>query len=148
MLMQVDPWHVWIILGIIFVIIEIFDPVFFFIALGIGAIGTGLLSFLGFVENNIPLQVILFALLSFIAFLFTRKIGKKILRNAGGETNVFALKGKVGFVTAAIPAEGKGRVKVGGEEWVAVAQNNEAIELDAKVNIIDVEGNKLVVIKS
>ena len=145
---NIDPWHVWIVLGIFFVIIEIFDPAFFFIALGIGAIVTGLLSLIPFVEGSIPLQIIIFAIFSFIAFLFTRRLAKKVLRKAGSETNVFALKGKTGFITKAVPAEGKGYVKIGGEEWVAVAQDSSEIELNAKVTVINVDGNKLVVTKA
>ncbi len=143
--MNIEPWHVWIILGIIFVIIEIFDPAFFFIALGIGAIATGLLSL---IELSIPLQIIIFAVTSFVAFLFTRKVGKRVLRHASGETNVYALKGKTGHVTKAIPAEGKGYVKIGGEEWVAITPDNLAIEEGAKVTVIDFEGNKLIVGKT
>lgn len=144
---QIQPWHVWIILGIVFTIIEILDPAFFFIALGIGAIITGLLSLIPFIEGSIPLQIILFAVFSFVAFLFTRRLGKRVLRNTGGETNVFALKGKMGFITKAIPAEGKGYVKIGGEEWVAVAQDASVIEANAKVTVLDIDGNKLVVAK-
>lgn len=144
-MIAIAAWQVWIILGIIFIIIEIFDPAFFFIALGFGAILTGLLCLLHFVNANIPLQIILFALFSFIAFLFTRKIGKKVLAHTGGETNVYALKGKTGFVTKDIPAEGKGYVKIGGEEWVAVAGNKAAIAQNSKVVVMDIEGNKLVV---
>ena len=44
-MIDIQPWHVWIILGIVFVIIEIFDPAFFFVALGIGAIATGPVSY-------------------------------------------------------------------------------------------------------
>lgn len=141
----IEPWHVWIILGILFVIIEIFDPAFFFIALGIGAIVTGLLSLLHFYSASIPLQIVTFAVLSFIAFLFTRKVGKKVLRHPGSETNVYALKGKTGFITKAIPADGKGYVKIGGEEWVAITPDASAVELNAKVTVLDVDGNKLVV---
>ncbi len=148
MIFNPEPWHIWIILGIFFVIVEIFDPAFFFIALGIGAISTGLLSLMHFVGGNIPLQIIIFAVISFIAFLFTRRVGKKLLRNAGGETNVSALKGKTGFITKAIPLEGKGYVKVGGEEWVAVTEDGSEIELNTKVTVLDIEGNKLLVTKA
>lgn len=144
----IQPWHVWIILGIVFVIIEIFDPAFFFIALGVGAIATGLLSLLHLVEASIPLQIIIFAALSFIAFLFTRKLGKRVLRNVGDETNVYALKGKIGYITKAIPAEGKGYAKIGGEEWTAVSTDDKPICVNTKVTVIDIEGNKLIVSKS
>ncbi|HOY83992.1 MAG: NfeD family protein [Candidatus Cloacimonetes bacterium] len=144
-MINIQPWHVWTILGIVFVIIEIFDPAFFFIALGIGAIATGLLSLLHLVGGSVPMQIIIFAAISFVAFLFTRRVGKRVLRNAGGETNVYALKGKEGRITKAIPAEGKGYVKIGGEEWGAVSTDAKPIEVDAKVKVIDIDGNKLIV---
>ncbi|MFO8145054.1 MAG: NfeD family protein [Candidatus Syntrophosphaera sp.] len=144
----IEPWHIWIVLGIIFVIVEILDPAFFFIALGIGAIITGLLSLINFIDASIPLQILIFALISFITFLFTRKFGRKILKHAGGETNVFALKGKTGFITQTVPAEGRGRVKIGGEEWVAVSEDDTQIKIETKVVVKDIDGNKLVVAKT
>ena len=53
--MQLLPWQIWMMLGIGFIIIEIFDPAFFFFSLGIGAIITSLLSlipFLGTIVTN------------------------------------------------------------------------------------------------
>ncbi len=147
MIQAIQAWHVWIILGIVFVIIEIFDPAFFFIALGIGAIATGLLSLLPLLNNNVPLQIVIFALLSFVTFLFTRKLAKKVHNDAAEETNVFALKGQAARVTKAIPVDGKGYVKVGGEEWSAIAQDGGAIELDETVKVLDIDGNKLIVTK-
>ncbi|HCX60159.1 MAG: NfeD family protein [Candidatus Cloacimonadales bacterium] len=141
-------WHIWMILGIIFIIIEIFDPAFFFVSLGIGAIVTGLLALLPFVQNSVLLQIFLFAIFSFIAFLFMRKLGKKVLAHPGEETNVYALKGKIAHVSVAIPAESKGYVKVGGEEWVAVAEDNMPIDIGEKVLITGIDGNKLIVKKS
>jgi membrane protein implicated in regulation of membrane protease activity len=127
------------------VIIEIFDPAFFFIALGIGAIATGLLSLIPFIGNSIVLQIVLFAVISFIAFLFTRRVGKKVLSHPAGETNVFALKGKTGFITRAVPVDGKGYVKVGGEEWVAIAEDNTELPVGTKVVVHGFDGNKLIV---
>jgi membrane protein implicated in regulation of membrane protease activity len=145
--MNLLAWHVWMMIGIGFVIIEIFDPAFFFISLGIGAILTGIFCMLPLVENSIPLQILIFAIFSFIAFLFMRKLGKKLLTNTGGETNVYALKGKTGTVTKEIPPEGKGFVKVGGEEWAAVEEAQQAVELGEKVLVQGIDGNKLIVVK-
>ncbi len=143
--MLVLAWHIWVILGIIFVIIEIFDPSFFFLSLGTGAIITGLLTLFPFVQRYLWLQVFIFAIISFLAFLSMRKLGKKVLANPGPETNVFALKGKLAHVTKAIPANGRGYVKVGGEEWVAITQDHSALAINTKVEILDIDGNKLVV---
>ncbi len=101
-------WHIWMILGIILIIIEIFDPAFFFVSLGIGAIVTGLFALLPFVQSSILLQIMLFAIFSFIAFLLMRKLGKKVLAHPGKETNVYALKGKFGHIVTPIPTDGKG----------------------------------------
>jgi len=140
-----SPWHVWMMLGIGFIIIEIIDPAFFFLSLGIGALVTGLLSLLPIVSSSIPLQILLFAIFSFIAFLFMRKLGKKVLKYPGSETNVFALKGKPGFVIKEIPAEGKGYVKIGGEEWSAVEEQGLALTKDTKIEVVGIDGNKLIV---
>ncbi len=144
---MLSAWHIWMIIGIGCVIIEIFDPLFFFISLGIGAILTGLLCLLGGAMNLVVLQIAVFAIISFIAFLFMRKLGKKLLSNTGEDTNVFALKGKPGFVTKEIPAEGKGYVKIGGEEWSAIEANAQALEINTKVVVVGIEGNKLIVQK-
>lgn len=141
--MTLLAWQVWMILGIIFIIIEIFDPSFFFISLGIGAIVTGLISLL---PIHYVAQILIFAVLSFISFLLTRKLGKKVLSTSGPETNVYGLIGQHAVVTKEIPAEGRGYAKVGGEEWTAVAEDeNEVFELGAKVEITGIDGNKIIV---
>jgi len=145
--MQLLAWHIWMIIGIVFIIIEIFDPAFFFVSLGIGAIATGLMALIPVIDHNIALQILLFAIFSFIAFLFMRKLGKKVLAHPGSETNVYALKGKTGYITQAIEADGRGYVKVGSEEWAAISQNGESIELNTKVEVEEIEGNKLIVKK-
>lgn len=135
-------WQIWMIIGIICIIIEIFDPAFFFFSLGIAAIVTGLLSLL---VQSTALQILIFVILSFISFLLMRKLGKKVLSVTDKDTNVYALKGKPGVVTKAIPENGKGYVKIGGEEWSAVEVDNKAIDLNSKITVLDIEGNKLIV---
>jgi membrane protein implicated in regulation of membrane protease activity len=141
---MMHAWQIWMVIGIICIVIEIFDPAFFFFSLGAAAIITGLLSF---VVRSTALQIVIFVLLSFIAFLSMRKLGKKVLSVTDKETNVYALKGKQGIITKAIPEHGKGYVKVGGEEWSAIEKDNREIELGEKVTVIDIDGNKLIVQK-
>lgn len=140
-----QAWHIWMIIGIGFIIIEIFDPAFFFVSLGIGAILTALLALIPFMRDSIPLQIFSFAVISFIAFLFMRKLGRRVLKNPGAETNVNALIGKTGTVTKAIPEDGKGYVKIGGEEWSAVSEDGLAIAENARVSILNIDGNKVIV---
>jgi|LSQX01.2.fsa_nt_gb membrane protein implicated in regulation of membrane protease activity len=142
-MMTLLAWQVWMILGIVFIIIEIFDPSFFFISLGIGAILTGLIALL---PIHYVAQILIFAVLSFISFLLTRKLGKKVLSKSGPQTNVYGLVGQNAVVTKEIPAEGRGYAKVGGEEWTAIGEDeNEVFELGAKVEITGIDGNKIIV---
>lgn len=141
--MTLLAWHIWLILGIVFIIIEIFDPSFFFISLGIGAILTGLAALL---PINIVIQILIFAVVSFISFLFMRKLGKRVLSKSGPETNVYGLIGQSAVITKEIPSEGRGYAKIGGEEWTAVAEDGkERIELDTRVEVVGIDGNKVIV---
>ncbi len=136
-----EPWIIWMIAGILCIIIEIMTTGFVFLSFGVAAIVTGLVA--KFV--NVPIQFLIFALSAFLVFLSMRKFSKKILSSNPTETNMYALKGKTGIVTKTIEAEGKGYVKIGGEEWSAVSIKNEKIESGQKILIKDLEGNKLIV---
>ena len=137
-----ELWIIWVTVGIICLIIEIFTPGFLFMSIGISAIITGLFSI---IIAPIYWQVIIFILISFLLFINLRKISKKLISKDSKPTNVNALIGKTGFVTVQIPAEGRGYVKIGGEEWSAVSENNGLILEKNKVKIIAIEGNKVVV---
>ncbi len=136
------PWMIWVGIGIICMIIEIFTPGFLFMSFGIGAILTGLASLL---INGIGFQILIFAVITFIVFLNLRKFSKKLISQTTEETNIFALKDKEGLVTKEIPDDGRGYVKIGGEEWSAVSKDGKRITEGTKIKVSSVEGNKLIV---
>lgn len=138
-----EPWMVWIAIGVICMIIEIFTPGFLFMSFGAGAIITGLFSLIPFVK--LPFQILVFAIVTFLVFISMRKFSKKLISKVSQETNIFALKGKTGIVTKEIPIDSRGYVKIEGEEWSAVSQDNTQIKKGEKVLIVAVEGNKVVV---
>jgi len=137
-----DPWIIWVAVGIICIIIEIFTPGFLFLSFGVGAIITGLLAL---IIPSIAFQVLTFAIVSLLAFLLSKKFSKKLISTDYEETNVKALVNKIGKVTQKIPTNEKGYVKIGGEEWAAVSRDNKEIEKDARVIVSDIEGNKVIV---
>jgi len=139
---MLEAWMIWLGIGILCMIIEIFTPGFYFMSIGLGAILTGLASL---IFSGTVWQILIFAFVTFIVFLFTRKLSKKIMSKTSKETNIYALKGKMGRVVKEIPEDGRGYVKVEGEEWSAKASNNQKIAKDRKVKILEVEGNKLIV---
>ena len=140
-----EIWMIWIAIGILCLIIEIFTPGFLFMSFGIGAILTGLTA--TFI-SNITVQIVIFTIITFILFINLRKLSKKLIPESSEKTNVSALIDKIGVVTKFIPEFGRGYVKVDGEEWSAISKNKEKIEETQKVVVIDIEGNKLIVKKS
>jgi membrane protein implicated in regulation of membrane protease activity len=77
-----------------------------------------------------------------------KKFAGKMLKNSVQESNIYALSGKTGIVTKIILKDHKGYVKIGGEEWSAVfEQDLEQINEGEKVKIVRVDGNKVVVEK-
>jgi len=142
--MTIEPWLIWLIIGVVCVIIEIFDPAVFFISFGIAGLATSVLSTLGI---DPWLQILIFGVLSFIVFLFMRKVYERLLKKRKIETNVYALVGKQGIVINRIPQDGRGEVKVGGEIWSAITEDNVEINNGEKVKILTIDGNKLIVKK-
>jgi membrane protein implicated in regulation of membrane protease activity len=140
-----EGWMVWVAVGIICFIIEIFTPGFLFMSFGIGAILTGVVESIFTLEA--PYQILIFAVITFLVFISMRKLGKKLISESVEETNIYALKGKDGKVVKEIPADGKGYVKIGSEEWSAVSIEGIKIAKEEKVVIEKVEGNKLIVKK-
>ena len=136
-----DPWMIWITIGVICMIIEIFTPGFLFLSFGLGAIITGLITL-----THIPLwaQLVVFIVISIILFLNLRKLSVKLTKETI-PTNVDALMGKKGFVTEQIPEAGKGYVKIGGETWSAISQDETMIEVNQKIVVKNIDGNKLIV---
>ncbi len=137
-----DPWIIWVAIGIICIIIEIFTPGFLFLSFGVGAIITGLAAL---IIPSLTFQILTFAIVTLIVFILSRKFSKKLISNNYEETNVKALIGKTGKVTQEIPANEKGYVKIGGEEWAAVSEDNKEIKKDTRVTVNNIDGNKVIV---
>ncbi len=141
-------WYYWLILGVLLIIIEIFTPGFVVASFGIGCIFASLGAYLGF---NLPLQILLFCLGTMIVFFGIRPFYKKhILPDKDREpTNIDALKGQKALVTENIdPLKDIGRIKIGGEDWRAVIENNETIKAGEWVEVERIDGVKAIVKKS
>jgi membrane protein implicated in regulation of membrane protease activity len=137
-----EAWMVWIAIGVLCMIIEIFTPGFFFMSVGLGALVTGLISLL---LPGTVWQILFFAVITFVIFIFTRKLSRKIMSKTSEETNIYALKGQIGKVVKEIPEDGRGYVKVEGEEWSAKSSEKTVIKAGSKVEILNITGNKLIV---
>ena len=134
-------WYIWIALGVLCMILEIFTPGFFFFALGLGAIITGIFGF-----ASIYVQLCIFAITTTITFLCMKKFAYLLLKKDNVDSNIYAFIGKSGIVTKEILPSQKGYVKVESEEWSAVSMDStETIPEGSIVEIIKLEGNKVFV---
>lgn len=136
---------VWMILGVLFFILELVTPgIFFFTSLSIGFFMAGLSTFF---IRDIFVQWLIFLFFSvlsiFLIKLIMRKNGKPPVRLA----NTDALKGKTGIVLLDIvPSLNQGLVRVEGEEWKAVSDVE--IKKGETVRVLDIEGVHLTVKKA
>lgn len=98
---------------------------------------------------NLPLigQVIVFLISSAVLLYFTRPLVKEYLKIGSTKTNVNSIIGEVGIVTEKILPFNTGQVKVSGQIWTARSNNNEELDENTRVEIIKVEGVKLIVKK-
>lgn len=110
----------------------------------VGALLALLASWIGL---NVYIQVIIFFGASIGLLFITRPLVVKYLRAGNVKTNVDSLIGKRGIVTLPIDEHNYGQVKLAGQMWTAkgidTAHYNEGLE----VEVVSIEGVKLVVKK-
>jgi len=93
-------------------------------------------------------QLLIFLGSSGILLYFTRPIAQKFLKIGHTRTNSDRLIGEVGIVIEKIDTiQGTGQIKVSGQIWSAKSFDKGVIERDDRVEILDIQGVKLVVKK-
>jgi membrane protein implicated in regulation of membrane protease activity len=130
-------WIIWVVLGVILLVAEIFTTGFVMLWFGIGAIVAALASLAGF---GYPFQFLLFFVVSLALTVASRTIFTKYFvrreLEGGLKTGVEALPGKVGtVVTSSRGALHEGAVKVYGSTWTAYPAEGEA-ELEAGDRVV------------
>jgi membrane protein implicated in regulation of membrane protease activity len=147
-MLDLDVWHLWTIAGVILFILEIFVPGFVVACLGVGCLVTAIPAAL---DLSLEIQVLVFAAGSLAAFFAARPIMIRSMRAGANDlkSNTDALAGKPGRVVEAIdPDTDAGRVKVGGEDWRAAAEDGQAIEKGTNIQVVRVEGATVIVARS
>jgi membrane protein implicated in regulation of membrane protease activity len=134
---------IWIILAVVFAVIEGFTFGMVTIWFTIGAVVSAIIAMAG---GGTGLQVIVFFAVSIILLIFTRPILVKHLKVGREKNNIEIIEGKIGLVTETIEPFKSGLVKVNGVVWTAVGEEPVfAAEAGTEVKIKRVEGVKLIV---
>ena len=133
-------WIFWLVVAGIFFIGEMITTGFLIFWLGLGALIALGVSFL---TTNLFIQTASFVFSSIILILATKPLTDKISKKDTIPTNVYTLTGKKGIVIEEInPTEGKGQIKVGGEVWSALCDENIIIQKDSEIEIVRIQGVK------
>ena len=137
-------WYIWLIISGLAIIIEFFTVGFLIFWFSIGALIAMIVSFF---TDNVFIQTSVFIISSTLLIFATKPFVEKITKNdVTIKTNVRSIEGKVGKVTHTIePLDNKGQVKVNGEIWSAKTEDNSKIEKGTQVEILKIDGVKLIV---
>ncbi len=139
-----NMWVAWTAIGILALVIELLTASLVSIWFVPAAIITCLLSL---AVDSIPIQIVVFVVLSAVCMVISRKIYKKYIKKEVDEVNADTkLIGKSAKTTEDTDAHG-GRVLVGDIYWRAVSENGENIPKDEIVTIIGVDNTTLIIKK-
>ncbi|MCM1081904.1 MAG: NfeD family protein [Clostridium sp.] len=134
---------VWLVVSAVLIIAEIVSLGLTTIWFALGALAAALAAFLG---ANVSIQLIVFAVLSFVFLIFTAPVARKHFMRQPEKTNVEGLVGMIGVVTDAIDnLKSEGTVFLNGQEWSARSESGESIEKDCRVSVVSISGVKLIV---
>lgn len=134
-----QAYLIWLIIAFALVIFEICSATFGAICFAIGAGFSALVAGLGL---DLTWQIIVFAVVSLLTFIFLRPFMLKFLdRNAKDvKTNADALLGRKAIVSERIDAaQHTGRVAVDGDDWKAVSADGTVIEKGTEVTIVKMD---------
>ncbi len=132
-------YQIWLIVAILLLIFEIcsatFGAICFAIGAGFSALAAGLCA-------NVTWQIIIFAVVSLLTFIFLRPVVMRFLdrRSKDVKTNADAIIGRKGVVSERIDAEQHtGRVAIDGDDWKAVSEDGSVIEKGTTVEIVKLD---------
>ncbi len=142
-----EMWLVWLIVAGTMFLLEIMTVGFLVMWFGIAALLTMVVSI--FLPEQIFLQTILFLGSSVLLIIFTKPLVKKFIHKDNMQpSNVYTVLGKKALVTTEINSlKGTGQIKIDSDVWSARAEDDEIIPIGSKVEILKVEGVKVIVKK-
>ena len=132
-------YQIWLIAALALIIFEIFSATFGAICFAIGAGFSALAAGLGL---NLTWQIVIFAVVSLLTFIFLRPFMMKFLdrKSKDVKTNADALVGRKALVSERIDAsQHTGRVAIDGDDWKAVSMDGSIIEKGTEVEIVKLD---------
>ncbi len=135
---------VWFVIIIVAALIEMNTMDLTSIWFSVGALVAFILSL---TKIGIIYQLVAFVIVSVGFIVFLRPVVKNYFKTNSISTNSDRLVGKVATCTKPIGVGERGEVKIDGKYWLAVTSGDEDIDIDEKVEVLAIEGVKLIVDK-
>lgn len=142
--MQTTFILIWFVVIIIAAFIEINTMDLTSVWFAIGALVAFILAIIDFI---IPIQILAFLLISIILLISVKPIAKNYLKSNVVSTNADRLVGKVAICTKEIRPGERGEVRIDGQFWSAITEEKDVVKVDERVEILAIEGNKLIVVR-
>ncbi len=133
---------IWMAIAIAFAVAEGFTLGLTFIWFAGGALLAMLVSFVGF---GYFVQVLAFVIGSSLMLIYTRPVAIKVFKIGATRTNVDSLIGKQGIVIKELELFSMGQVNVKGQIWSAKPEQDEIIPEGSHVEVVRIDGVKLIV---
>jgi len=137
--------YFWVFVVILSVIIEAATMGLATIWFAFGGLAAWIVQLMNF---SFVFQIFTFLIVSSVLLIFTRPFAIKHLKVGKTATNVDGLIGKTGKVVEGIDnINAKGKIKISGQIWTSRSENEEMLKVDQLVEVVRVEGVKLIVKK-
>lgn len=134
----------WIVLAVVCVLGELLTLTFFLLSVGIGA---GFAALTNYLNHDPTTQLIVFIVVTITCVLLSKPIAKKLTSKSPlKKSNSDRLIGEEAIVIKKIIPDEMGTVKILGDTWKAIA--NEEITIGEKVVVERIDGVKLIVNKN
>lgn len=147
MILGVSAWLFWLILLIVFLLVEAFTFNMTTIWFAAGSLAALVLALLGqqiWLQATVMVLVSAVTLLLFILVIKPRLSGS--LTKPSEPTNADRIIGQEGLVLEKLdPIAGTGLIKVKGQTWSSVSEDQSEIAADSKVIVVAIQGVKAVV---
>lgn len=133
----------WLLIAMLFFLAEVFTAGFVLAAFGVGALAAFAAALLGL---DLQWQLLVFVVISAISVVLSRRFADRVTGKQPEGVGADRMVGKYGVVLTSIePRVAKGLVRVEREEWRADSVDGQVIPADTVVQVVKLEGTRLMV---
>lgn len=136
---------IWFVVIVVAALIELNTMDLTSIWFSVGALVAFILSFIPAFGPTV--QIVVFFIVSILLIIAVRPVARNYFKTNSISTNADRLLGKVAICTKPINVGERGEVKIDGKYWLAITNGDKDIDLDEKVEVLAIEGVKLIVDK-